>query len=68
MHGQPAQQEKRVMNIIRRNSQPSRKTGILLTGSVRIDTVQGHRTRVSARVTFDPGARTAWHTHPLSRA
>jgi quercetin dioxygenase-like cupin family protein len=30
--------------------------------------VQGIQTRaLGARVTFEPGARTAWHTHPLGQ-
>lgn len=40
------------------------------TGSVRVEPViedrtQGHTT--AGRVTFQPGARSAWHTHPLSQ-
>jgi quercetin dioxygenase-like cupin family protein len=59
------------MNIIRAGSTPSAKgPGDWFTGTVRIDTlfnpfapdrVQG------AHVTFEPGARTAWHTHPLGQ-
>lgn len=40
------------------------------TGSVRIDPLfpVAEPSRVSgARVTFEPGARTAWHTHPLGQ-
>lgn len=40
------------------------------TGSARVDTpFQGSApARISgARVTFEPGARTAWHTHPLGQ-
>jgi quercetin dioxygenase-like cupin family protein len=70
--GQPAtQHEKRDMNIIRGNLQPSRKgPAEYFTGSVRIDTpFKGTEpARVGgAFVTFDPGARTAWHTHPLGQ-
>src|SRR5437879_13828404 len=40
------------------------------TGTVRIDPLfaacDPART-VGARVTFEPGARTAWHTHPLGQ-
>lgn len=40
------------------------------TGSVRIepliDTTEPARV-AAASVTFDPGARTAWHTHPLGQ-
>lgn len=40
------------------------------TGSVRIDPLFGAneaRRAASALVTFEPGARTAWHTHPLGQ-
>jgi len=40
------------------------------TGSVRIDPLADPKasSRVSmASVTFEPGARTAWHTHPLGQ-
>lgn len=40
------------------------------TGSVRIDPLADPKTpsHVSmASVTFEPGARTAWHTHPLGQ-
>jgi quercetin dioxygenase-like cupin family protein len=59
------------MEIKRVGSQPSTKgRADWFTGSVRIDTlfqapdpafVQG------ASVTFDTGARTVWHTHPLGQ-
>ena len=59
------------MKITRSNSQPSRKAPTdYFTGSVRIDTpFQGSApARVGgAFVTFEPGARTAWHTHPLGQ-
>ncbi|MBI2715830.1 MAG: cupin domain-containing protein [Rhizobiales bacterium] len=59
------------MKITRSNSQPSRKgPAEYFTGSVRIDSpFQGtDHARVSgAVVTFEPGARTAWHTHPLGQ-
>ena len=59
------------MNIQRVGSQPS-NTGPAdwFTGTVRIDTpFKGtDPARVSgAVVTFEPGARTAWHTHPLGQ-
>jgi quercetin dioxygenase-like cupin family protein len=60
-----------IMEIKRAGSQPSAKgPSNWFTGSVRIDPlfqapdpafVQG------ASVTFEPGARTAWHTHPLGQ-
>jgi quercetin dioxygenase-like cupin family protein len=59
------------MNIIRVGSQPS-NTGPAdwFTGMVRIDSpFKGNDSaRVTgAIVTFEPGARTAWHTHPLGQ-
>lgn len=59
------------MNIIRTGSTPSAKGQTeYFTGSARIDQpFQGtDAARVSgATVTFEPGARTAWHTHPLGQ-
>ncbi len=40
------------------------------TGSVRVDTLfsaNNSRRAAAASVTFEPGARTAWHTHPLGQ-
>jgi quercetin dioxygenase-like cupin family protein len=40
------------------------------TGSVRIDALfqpNDARRAAAASVTFEPGARTAWHTHPLGQ-
>ena len=59
------------MEINRCGSQPSGK-GIpeYFTGSVRIDPLFSppDPARVAmALVTFEPGARTAWHTHPLGQ-
>jgi quercetin dioxygenase-like cupin family protein len=59
------------MEITRNGSQPSRKGPTeYFTGSVRIDPLfqAPEPARVtSASVTFEPGARTAWHTHPLGQ-
>ena len=59
------------MKISRAGSQPSAKgSGDYFTGSVTIDSpFQGEApARVGgAIVTFEPGARTAWHTHPLGQ-
>jgi quercetin dioxygenase-like cupin family protein len=59
------------MKITRNASQPFRKgPAEYFTGSVRIDQpFQGSApARVGgAFVTFEPGARTAWHTHPLGQ-
>ncbi|AGB81427.1 hypothetical protein D781_1100 [Serratia sp. FGI94] len=59
------------INVQRSGAQPS-QTGpaSYFTGRVRIDApFQGSDdARVSgATVTFEPGARTAWHTHPLGQ-
>jgi len=60
-----------IMIIKRSGSQPSAKgPADWFTGTVRIDSpFQGSTpARVSgAIVTFEPGARTAWHTHPLGQ-
>ncbi len=59
------------MNIKRNGSQPSAKgPSDYFTGRVRVDMpFQGTEpARVSgATVTFEPGARTAWHTHALGQ-
>jgi quercetin dioxygenase-like cupin family protein len=59
------------MDIKRNGSQPSAKgPADWFTGAVRIDTpFKGEApARVGgAIVTFEPGARTAWHTHPLGQ-
>lgn len=59
------------MKITRIGSQPSNKgPADWFTGTVRLDplfsaTEQGRAG--GASVTFEPGARTAWHTHPLGQ-
>ena len=59
------------MQIKRAGSQPSsRGPAEYFTGSVRIDPLYAaaEPARVScAYVTFEPGARSAWHTHPLGQ-
>ena len=59
------------MDIKRAGTQPSRKGPVdWFTGTVRIDAPfqAGAPARVGgATVTFEPGARTAWHTHPLGQ-
>ena len=59
------------MEITKGGSQPSAKgPADWFTGAVRIDAPfqRGSPARVSgATVTFEPGARTAWHTHPLGQ-
>ena len=59
------------MDIKRDGSQPSSKgSAEWFTGSVRVNPL--FEAPVPARprgasVTFEPGARTAWHTHPLGQ-
>ena len=59
------------MEITRIGTKPSAKgPADWFTGSVRIDTPfqATDPARVAgAHVTFEPGARTAWHTHPLGQ-
>ena len=59
------------MKIERSGSQPSGKgQAEYFTGSVRVDPLFNAPSpaRVfGASVTFEPGARTAWHTHPLGQ-
>lgn len=59
------------MEIRRIGRQPSaRGPAEWFTGTVRIDTLIAapDPARVAAAaVTFEPGARTAWHTHPLGQ-
>jgi quercetin dioxygenase-like cupin family protein len=59
------------MEIKRIGSQPSGKgPAEYFTGSVRVDPLSSppEPARVAmANVTFEPGARTAWHTHPLGQ-
>ena len=59
------------MEIKRAGSQPSNKgPADWFTGTVRIDPLlqpNPPARAVGASVTFEPGARTAWHTHPLGQ-
>jgi quercetin dioxygenase-like cupin family protein len=59
------------MDITRSGSQPSRKgPDEYFTGTVRVDPLfeaPDPARVVGASVTFEPGARTAWHTHPLGQ-
>ncbi len=59
------------MEINRSGSRPSQAgSAEYFTGRVRIDPLMspGEPARVAgAHVTFEPGARTAWHTHPLGQ-
>jgi len=59
------------MEVIRAGSQPSGVgPAAWFTGTVRIDplfTAPDPARVGAALVTFEPGARTAWHTHPLGQ-
>jgi quercetin dioxygenase-like cupin family protein len=59
------------MEIKRNSSEPSRKAPAeYFTGAVRIDPLfqAPEPARATAGcVTFEPSARTAWHTHPLGQ-
>ena len=59
------------MDIKRSGSQPSGKgPADWFTGAVRIDPLFAATAPARAAgnaVTFEPGARTAWHTHPLGQ-
>ncbi|MBY3267923.1 cupin domain-containing protein [Rhizobium laguerreae] len=59
------------MEIKRSGSQPSAKgPADWFTGSVRVDPLfaaTNPARAAGASVTFEPGARTAWHTHPLGQ-
>ncbi|MDP2120397.1 MAG: cupin domain-containing protein [Hoeflea sp.] len=59
------------MKITRAGSTPSAKgPEDYFTGAVRLDklfTAEAPGRVQGAAVTFEPGARTAWHTHPLGQ-
>jgi hypothetical protein len=59
------------MDIKRNGSRPSGKgPEAYFTGTVRVDPMfqVGDPARLSGgHVTFEPGARSAWHTHPLGQ-
>ncbi len=67
----PATPDDGALVITRSESQSSRQgEAANFTGSVRVD--QAFQAKAPARasgaiVTFEPGARTAWHTHPLGQ-
>ena len=69
-HGQTSK-DQGAIRIMRSGSQPSRQgPAENFTGSVRVDPL--FQANAPARtsgslVTFEPGARTAWHTHPLGQ-
>lgn len=59
------------MEIKRAGSRPSRKgEEEYFTGNVRLDPIfeaEDPGRAMSVNVTFEPGSRTAWHTHPLGQ-
>lgn len=59
------------MDITRAGTKPSgRGPADWFTGTVRIDPLfaaEAPTTAAGNAVTFEPGARTAWHTHPLGQ-
>ncbi len=59
------------IKVTRSGSQPSRQgPAETFTGSVRVDPLFSATAPARAsggRVTFEPGARTAWHSHPLGQ-
>lgn len=59
------------MDIRRSGSQPSRRQPAeYFTGTVRLDPLNEAAApgrAVAAAVTFEPGARTNWHTHPFGQ-
>jgi quercetin dioxygenase-like cupin family protein len=67
----PTRPGKQAMDVKRSGSQPSGKgPAEYFTGSVRVDPLfqaPDPARVVGASVTFEPGARTAWHTHPLGQ-
>jgi len=70
-HPTVSNQDSETITITRSGSQPSEKgPPQYFTGAVRIDRLfqakEPSRTS-GAYVTFEPGARTAWHTHPLGQ-
>ena len=71
LFAQTNQTDSQAIKIIRRGSQQSRRgPGENFTGVVRVDPFSqpAAPARASgALVTFEPGSRTAWHTHPLGQ-
>ncbi len=65
------QKDGETIKIWRNASQPSRQgPAEHFTGSVRVDTLfqaLAPARASSSLVTFEPGARTSWHTHPLGQ-
>jgi quercetin dioxygenase-like cupin family protein len=70
-HSLPPQNATMNIEITRTGSKPSVKgSADWFTGTTRIDPLfePNESARAgAAQVTFEPGARTAWHTHPLGQ-
>jgi quercetin dioxygenase-like cupin family protein len=57
------------MNIFREQTKGCRKgPEAWFSGAVWLDDVITSPNFTATRVSFEPGARTAWHTHPLGQA
>ena len=71
LHAQANERKESRMQITRVGSQASsRGPDDWFTGTVRIDplfSATAPARTAAASVTFEPGARTAWHTHPLGQ-
>jgi len=71
MEAAPSAENSKAISITRSGSQPSSKgSAEYFTGSVRIDPLFKANDPLcvsGAYVTFEPGARTAWHTHPFGQ-
>lgn len=67
----PSSNNAQTVEVRRNGSQPSTKAPAEnFTGSVRIDPLFPARDpsrMTGGSVTFEPGSRTAWHTHPLGQ-
>jgi quercetin dioxygenase-like cupin family protein len=70
-HPADTREGSQMISITPNGSQPSSKgSADYFTGSVRVDYLfqpQDPARASGAYVTFEPGARTAWHTHPLGQ-
>lgn len=56
------------MEITRKDAlAPSQGPAEYFTGTVRINPLYETKERFGASVTFEPEARTAWHTHPAGQ-
>jgi 4-carboxymuconolactone decarboxylase len=71
LHGQQAGTVEQAIVVTRSEAQSSRQGAAEnFTGSVRVDQpfqASAPGRVFGARVTFEPGARTAWHSHPLGQ-